>query len=75
VFRLNVQEIFDARDSRDGEQEILNAIESCTTVREIAYKKEELLGIEMTRTQLRELFMWDETTDSRKGKMHFILGF
>lgn len=75
VFRLNVQEIFDARDNRDGEQEILNAIESCTTAKEIAYKKEELLGIEMSRTQLRELFMWDEATDSRIGKMHFILGF
>jgi len=75
VIRLNIKEIFDARDSRDGEEDVLNTINSCTSLKELAFAQEELLGVEMSKTQLSELFMWDEQTDSRKGKMHFILGF
>ena len=57
------------------EQEILDMIDGLNTIREICYEKERLLGIEMSKTQLKELYLWDDETDSRKGRHHFLLGF
>ena len=75
IFRRNVIDIFDTRDSRTGESEILDLIDSLTTIRDIAYHRERLLGIEMSKTQLRELYLWDDETDSRRGRHQFTLGF
>ena len=60
---------------RTKEQEILDMIDGLNTIREICYEKERLLGIEMSKTQLKELYLWDDETDSRKGRHHFLLGF
>lgn len=75
IFKRNIMDVFSEREDKSKEQEILDFIESLQTIREIAYHKERLLGIEMSKTQLRELYLWDETTDSRKGRHQFTLGF
>lgn len=75
IFKRNIIDIFDSREDRTGEQEILDLIDSLTTIRDISYHRERLLGIEMSKTQLRELFLWDEETDSRRGRHQFIPGF
>lgn len=75
IFKRNIIDEFDTRESREGEQEILDLIDSLTTIRDISYNKERLLGTEMSKTQLRELFLWDDDRNSRKGKNHFTLGF
>ena len=75
IFKRNIMDVFSEREDKSKEQEILDFIESLQTIREIAYQKERLLGIEMSKTQLRELYLWDETTNSRKGKHQFTLGF
>jgi hypothetical protein len=75
IMKANVADVFDARENRDGEQAILDDIDSYTTIRELCYGKEKYLGIEMSKTQLLELGLWDNEIDSRIGKMHYILGF
>lgn len=75
IFKRNIIDEFNTRNSRDGEQEILNMIDSLETIKQINYKREELLGIEMTKHQLQELFLWDNETESRIGRHQFTLGF
>ena len=70
-----VIDVYDTRDSRDGEDTILTMIDGLTTVRAINLKREELLGIEMTRTQLRELGLWDEDIGCRTDFCDYTLGF
>lgn len=75
IFKRNVQDEFNTRESRDGEEQILNMIDSLSTIRELNYKREELLGVEMPKTQLQEMFLWNEETNSRVGRHQFTLGF
>ena len=75
IFKRNVMDVFAEREDKNGEQELIDFIDSLQTIREIAYHKERLLGTEMSKTQLRELYLWDETTNSRKGRHQFTLGF
>lgn len=75
VFKKMVVDVYDSRDNRDGEDEILSDIDELTTVRQINLKREELLGIEMTRTQLRELGLWDEELGRRTDDCDYSLGF
>ena len=75
IFKRQVIDIFDTREDRTKEQEILDMIDGLNTIREICYEKERLLGIEMSKTQLKELYLWDDETDSRKGRHQFLLGF
>jgi hypothetical protein len=46
-----------------------------SSIKEINYDRERLLGIEMPKTQLDELMLWDHTTNSRIGRMYFTIGF
>ena len=71
----NIQDIFEERGNHEGEQEILDMIDGLTTIRQITYERERLLGIEMPKTQLRELYLWDEEKDMRIGKHQYDLGF
>lgn len=75
IFKRNVLDVFSEREDQTGKEEILAMIDGLTTVKDICYKKEELLGIEMSKTQLLELGCWDEATNSRIGRMVFTLGF
>jgi hypothetical protein len=75
IMKANIADVFDARANRDGEQTIIDEIDSYTTVREFCYGREKYLGIEMSKTQLLELGLWDNETNSRIGRMHYILGF
>jgi hypothetical protein len=74
IFKRNIMDVFAEREDKSKEQEILNFIDSLSTIREISYHRERLLGIEMTKTQLNELYLWDNETNSRKGRHHFLLG-
>ena len=75
MFKKNIQDIFEERGNHEGEQEILDMIDGLTTIRQITYERERLLGIEMPKTQLRELYLWDEEKDMRVGKHQYDLGF
>lgn len=75
IFKKNVQDEFNTRESRDGEEAILNMIDGLSTIRELNYKREEVLGIEMPKAQLQELFLWDDDTNSRIGRHQFTPGF
>ena len=56
------------------QEDVLSLIDSLTSIKEINYHREELLGIEMPKTQLLELGLWDTATNSRIGRMDFSLG-
>ena len=75
IFKKNIQDEFNIRESREGEETLLNMIDGLSTIRELNYKREELLGIEMPKAQLQELFIWDDETNSRIGRHQFTLGF
>lgn len=75
ILKKNISDVFAERGNNDGEEQLLSYIDTLSTIRDISYEREKLLGIEMSKTQLRELFLWDEEFDRRKGKHHYILGF
>lgn len=75
VFKKNIQDVFSTRENKAGETELLNYVDSLTTIKDICFEKERLLGIEMGKTQLKELGLWDDATNSRIGRMIFELGF
>lgn len=75
IFKKNVQDVFAKREDKSQEQNLLAFIDSLNSIKDICYEKERLLGIEMSKTQLQELGLWDDETNSRKGRMIFELGF
>lgn len=75
IFKKNIKDIFIERNNHDGEQEILNLIDGLTTIRQISYERERLLGTEMPKTQLKELYLWDNEKDMRIGQHQYTLGF
>jgi hypothetical protein len=75
IFKRNVQDIFSEREDKTLESEILSFIDSLETIRDISYHRERLLGTEMSKSQLKELFLWDDETNSRIGRHQFTLGF
>lgn len=75
IFKGNVKDIFAQRGTTEGQQEILDFIDSLNTIRELSYERERLLGTEMSKTQLREMYLWDEERDMRVGKHYYLLGF
>ena len=70
-----IQDVYDTRDNRDGEDALLEEVDGLTNIRDINRKREEYLGIEMPRAQLRELGLWNEETGSRDGVCDYSLGF
>lgn len=74
-FKANVRDVYAQRESQEGLQDILDHIDTLTTIREISYERERLLGTEMSKTQLKELLLWDDEADQRIGKHHYLLGF
>ncbi len=75
IFKLRIDEIFESRESKEYQQDILDYIDSLTTIKELTYERERLIGVEMSKTQLLELYLWDTEINSRKGLMTFKLGF
>ena len=75
IFKGNVRDVFAERGTHEGEQELLDHIDTLNTIRELSYERERLLGTEMPKTQLKELYLWDEERDMRIGKHHYLLGF
>ena len=75
IFKGNVRDVFSERGTHEGEQELLDHIDTLNTIRELSYERERLLGTEMSKTQLRELYLWDEEKDKRVGQHHYLLGF
>lgn len=75
IFIRNVKDVFAERGNNEGEQEIIDFINGLTTIRQLSYHRERLLGTEMSKTQLRELYLWDEEKDMRKGRHQYTLGF
>ena len=74
-FKGNVRDVYAQRESQEGLQEILDHIDSLTTIRELSYERERLLGTEMSKSQLKELYLWDDEKDQRIGQHHYLLGF
>ena len=75
IFRRNILDTFAQREDQTGKEEILELIDSLITIKDVSYHKERLLGTEMSKKQLQELGLWDEETDSRRGRHQFTLGF
>lgn len=75
VFKRNIIDIFTERGTTEGMQEMLDMVDSLQTIKAINYKREELLGVEMPKQQLQELFIWDDETNRRIGRMEYSLGF
>lgn len=75
IFRCRIIEEFDTRESRDGEEEILEMIDSLTTIKDLNIKREELLDIEMPRVQAIEMGLWDEQTNQRIKPVNYNYGF
>ena len=75
VFKKIVLDEFEQRDNQTGKEELIAFIDTLSSIKEINYDRERLLGIEMPKTQLDELMLWDHTTNSRIGRMYFTIGF
>lgn len=75
AFKRNIIDEFEKRESQQGKEELLSFIDGLTTIKDINYHKERLLGIEMPKSQLQEMMLWDNETNSRIGRMYFTLGF
>lgn len=75
IAKRHIIDEFDTRESRDKEQDLLDTIDKAKTIKDLTLHKENLLGIEMSKAQLQELSLWDDATNSRKGKMDYRLGF
>ena len=75
IFKRNVKDIFTERKNREAEQKILDHIDTISTIRQLSYERERYLGTEMSKTQLRELYLWDEENNMRQGRHHYTLGF
>ncbi len=75
IFKRNIKDVFAERGDHTGEQEILDFIDTLTTIRQLSYERERLLGTEMSKTQLKELYLWDDEKDRRIGQHHYLLGF
>jgi hypothetical protein len=75
IFKRNIKDVFAERGTTEGQQEILDMIDGLNTIRDISYERERLLGIEMSKTQLKELYLWDEEKDMRIGRHQYTLGF
>lgn len=75
IMKYNIKKEFDKRGNRDYESEIMAHVDSLQTIRDINYEREKLLGTEMPKKQLQELFLWDDSTNSRKGQNQYTLGF
>lgn len=75
VFKGNVKDVYAEREDQSGKEEILSFIDSLNTISDISYHKERLLGVEMGKTQLQTLFLWDDETNSRINRHFYQLGF
>ena len=75
IFKGNVNDVYAAREDQSGKEDLLAFIDSLNTISEITYHKERLLGTEMGKTQLKDLFLWDNNFDSRIGRHYYQLGF
>lgn len=75
IFRRNIIDVYAERGTTEGMQELLDVIDSLQTIKDVNYKREELLGVQMPKTQLEELFLWNNETQTRIGKMEYSLGF
>ena len=75
IFKRNVKDVFTERGNHEGEQELLDRIDTISTIRELSYERERLLGTEMSKTQLKELHLWEDDYDRRNGKHNYLLGF
>lgn len=75
ILKRNIKDVFVERGNHDGEAEIIAFIDTLTTIRQLSYERERLLGTEMSKTQLKELYLWDNEKDRRVGQHHYLLGF
>ena len=75
VFKCNILDVYDSRENQEYKEEILAFIDSLQTIKQICYQKERLLGTEMSKTQLKELYLWDDDMNSRVGRHEYTIGF
>lgn len=75
IFKRNILDVYAEREDQTGKEEIISLIDSLTTVKDISYHRERLLGTEMSKTQLKELGLWDDSINSRIGRHQFTTGF
>jgi hypothetical protein len=75
IFKCNILDVYDSRENQEYKEEILSFIDSLQTIKQICYQKERLLGTEMSKIQLKELYLWDDDTNSRVGKHEYTIGF
>lgn len=74
VFKKMVQDEFDNRESREGEESILSEIEGLSSIAELNIKREEYLGIQMPVPQAKEMGLIDEN-GLRNPPVDYGLGF
>lgn len=75
ILKRNIADVFSTREDQTGKDELLQFVDSLVNVKDLCYHKERLMGTELSKTQLKEMFLWDDLTDSRIGKHQFTLGF
>lgn len=75
IFKGNIKDVFLNREDQTGKEDLLTFVESLNTVSDITYHKERLLGTEMGKTQLQDLFLWDADSNSRIGRHYYQIGF
>lgn len=74
VFKKMIQDEFDSRESREGEDALLSEIDALESIRELNVKREEYLGIQMPIPQAEEMGLLDEN-GLRNPPVDYGLGF
>mgnify|MGYP003343811916 CR=1 FL=1 len=75
ILKRNISDEYAKRANRAGEEELLAFVDSLSTLKELCFERERLIGVEMYKSQLLEMGLWDTEDDSRKGRMVYDMGF
>ena len=75
ILKRNIADEYARRVNRTGEEELLAFVDSLNTMKELCFERERLIGVEMYKSQLLEMDLWDVEDDSRKGRMVYDVGF
>jgi hypothetical protein len=74
VFKKMIQDEFDGRESREGEDALLSEVDGLTSIAELNVKREDYLGIQMPIPQAKEMGLLDEN-GLRNPPVDYNLGF
>lgn len=75
VFKRHIIDEFNTRENREDEDQLLTDIDVINNLKDMAIKREKLIGIEMPKLVAQELSLWDDENNRRKENVDYSKGF